>query len=272
MTETLHRDRVRVRLDTHGVAEVTLLRPDKMNALDAAMFEGLLAALAQLQNQAGLRAVVLHGEGRAFCTGLDKDSFAAIAEGRGASGSLADLVTRSHGLANAPQQVAWGWRQLPVPVVAAVHGAALGGGLQLALGADLRLVRPDAKLSVLEMQWGLVPDMAGCVLLTELLRPDVLRDLVFSARLLLGTEAQALGLATRVCDDPLAEARAWAAQVATRSPDAVRAAKRLLNGASPVVAPAVLLAESLEQQRLIGSPNQVEAVRAGLQQRAPRFV
>ncbi len=271
MTETLHADRVRVRLPADGVAEVTLLRADKMNALDGAMFTGLLGALAQLQQQPNLRAVVLHGEGRAFCAGLDKDSFAAMADGRNHSGPLADLLTRSHGAANAPQQVAWGWRQLPVPVVAAVQGAAFGGGLQLALGADLRFVRPDAQLSVLEMQWGLVPDMAGCVLLTELLRPDVVRDLVFSARVVLGTEAQALGLATRVCDDPLAEARVWAAQVATRSPEAVRAAKRLLNGASPVAANAVLLAESLEQQHLIGSPNQVEAVRAGLEKRAPRF-
>jgi enoyl-CoA hydratase/carnithine racemase len=271
MTDTLHSHRVRVSVDRDGVAQVTLARPDKMNALDGAMFDGLLGALAQLQNQPGLRAVVLHGEGRAFCSGLDKDSFAAMAGARHDDGALADLLTRRHGPANAPQQVVWGWRQLPVPVIAAVHGVAFGGGLQLALGADLRFVRPDAQLSVLEMQWGLVPDMAGCVLLTELARPDVVRDLVFSARRVSGDEALALGLATRVCDDPLAEARAWAAQTAARSPDAVRAAKRLLNGASPVAAPAVLLAESLEQQRLIGSPNQVEAVRAGLEKRAPTF-
>jgi enoyl-CoA hydratase/carnithine racemase len=266
-------ERVRVTMDAHGVAEVMLQRADKTNALDAAMFAALHAALAQLQREPRLRAVVLHGEGRAFCAGLDRSSFEgmATASAKADATDLTDLLTRTHGLANGPQQVAWGWRTLPVPVIAAVHGVAFGGGLQIALGADLRFARPDAKFSVLELQWGLVPDMAGCVFLTELLRADVVRELVFSARIVEGHEAQALGLATRVCDDPLAEARAFAAQIAARSPDAVRAAKRLLNGASPVDAASVLMAESHEQQRLIGSRQQVEAVLATLQKRAPRF-
>jgi enoyl-CoA hydratase/carnithine racemase len=180
-------------------------------------------------------------------------------------------VPRTHGKANGWQQVAWGWRELPVPVIAAVHGVAFGGGLQIALGADVRLVHPDTKLSVMEIQWGIVPDMAGCVLLSEFVRPDVARELTYTGRLVGDAEAVALGLATRVSEDPLRDARELARQIAGRNPEAVRAAKRLFNGASPVDAAAVLLAESREQQAILGTPNQVEAVRAGLEKRAPRF-
>ena len=262
--------RVRITVDDHGVAEVAMVRADKMNALDTAMFAALVDAIAQLRGDARVRAVVLHGEGRAFCAGLDKSSLQGIAGGAQAAG-IGELAPRTHGLANAWQQVAWGWRELPVPVIAAVQGVAFGGGLQIALGADVRLVHPDAKLSVMEVKWGLVPDMAGCVLLTELARPDVARDLTFTGRIVSGREAPTLGLATRVSEDPLADARAMARQIAGNSPDAVRAAKRLFNGASPVDAARVLLAEAYEQQRLIGSANQREAVAAGMENRAGVF-
>ncbi|HJW12313.1 MAG TPA: crotonase/enoyl-CoA hydratase family protein [Albitalea sp.] len=263
-------DRVRVTVDAQGVAEVALVRTDKMNALDIAMFDALLGAIERLRREPTLRAVVLHGEGSAFCAGLDMGLFQGMAS-RTLGGMLSDIVSRTHGLANAPQQVAWGWRELPVPVIASVHGVAYGGGLQIALGADLRCVHPDAKLSAMEIKWGIVPDMSGCVLLTELTRSDVARELIFTGRIVSGHEAQQLGLATRVCDDPLAEARAIAQQIAASNPDAVRAAKRLLNGASPVAAGAVLMAESFEQDRLIGSPNQVEAVMAAVEKRSPVF-
>ncbi len=263
-------ERVRVTLAENGVAEVALARADKMNALDIAMFDALNAAIDRLRDEPRLRAVVLHGEGRAFCAGLDMGRMDRMSAGE-TGGTLGDLVPRTRGLANAAQHVAWGWRELPVPVIAAVHGVAFGGGLQVALGADIRCVRPDAKLSVLEIKWGLVPDMGGCVFLSELTRADVARELTFTGRIVSGDEAVAIGLATRVCEDPLAEARALAAEMATRNPDALRAGKRLLNGASPVAAAAVLQAESHEQQRLIGSPNQAEAVRAAMEKRAPVF-
>ena len=265
----MEQERVRVAVDAQGVAEVALARPDKMNALDAAMFEAIRGAIAQLGANPAVRAVVLHGEGRGFCAGLDKSSLQGIAEAGGAG--VGDLVPRTHGLANAWQQVAWGWRALPVPVFAAVHGVAFGGGLQVALGADVRCVHPQAQLSVMEIKWGLVPDMAGCVLLTELVRPDVARELTFTGRIVSGTEAVALGLATRVSEDPLADARALARQVAGSNPDAIRAAKRLFNGASPVDAARVLVAEAFEQQRLIGSANQREAVQAGMEKRTAVF-
>lgn len=261
--------RVKVRVGDDGVAEVALVRADKMNALDGAMFRALIAAIAQLRDTAGLRAVVLHGEGRAFCAGLDKSSLQDIA-GSGAAG-VGDLVPRTHGLANFWQQVAWGWRELPVPVIAAVQGAAFGGGLQIALGADVRIVHPQAQLSVMEIRWGLVPDMSGCVLLTELVRGDVARELTFSGRIVGGTEAVALGLGTRASEDPLEEARSLARQIAASSPDAIRAAKRLFNTASPVDAARVLVAEAFEQQRLIGSANQREAVQAGMEKRGAVF-
>jgi enoyl-CoA hydratase/carnithine racemase len=261
--------RVKVSVDAQGVAEVALARADKMNALDPAMFAAIVAAIARLRADASVRAVVVHGEGRGFCAGLDKSSLQGLA-GEGNAG-VGDIVPRTHGLANAWQQVAWGWRELPVPVVAAVHGVAFGGGLQIALGADVRIVHPQAQLSVMEIRWGLVPDMAGCVLLTELTRTDVARDLVFTGRIVSGSEAVTLGLATRASEDPLAEAREMARQIAASSPDAIRAAKRLLNGASPVDAARVLASEAFEQQRLIGSANQREAVAAGMEKRAPRF-
>ncbi len=269
-------DRVRIEVDAHGVADVCLVRADKLNALDAAMFAALSAALARLKALRGLRAVVLRGEGRAFCAGLDMASFAAMAGAGGAAdaGVPSDLRLRSHGLANAPQHVALGWRELPVPVIAAVHGVAYGGGLQLALGADLRLLARDARLSVMEIKWGLVPDMAGHVLTQGLVRDDVLRELIYSGRVVAADEAVALGLATRVCDDPLAEARALAQAIAERSPSAVRAAKRLLNRAAHNLgagAAAMLQAESDEQVALIGAAHQQEAVRANLERRAPRF-
>lgn len=260
--------RVRVEVDAHGVAEVTLARADKMNALDPAMFRAINAAIDRLRGEVGLRSVVLHGEGRAFCAGLDKGSLQGLGEG---GAGVGDIVPRTHGLANAWQQVAWGWRELPVPVVAAVHGVAFGGGLQIALGADIRCVHPDAKLSVMEVKWGLVPDMAGCVLLTELVRADVARELTFTGRVVSGAEAVSIGLATRASDDPLADARSLARQIAASSPDAIRAAKRLFNGASPVDAARVLVAEAFEQQRLIGAANQREAVIAALENRAAVF-
>jgi enoyl-CoA hydratase/carnithine racemase len=260
--------RVRVEVDGEGVADVALARPDKMNALDTAMFQALIDAIARLRSDAKVRAVVLHGEGRAFCAGLDKASLQGIAD---SAAGVGDLVPRTHGLANFWQQVAWGWRELPVPVIAAVHGVAFGGGLQVALGADVRCVHPQAQLSVMEVKWGLVPDMAGCVLLTQLCRADVARELTFTGRVVTGIEAVALGLATRASEDPLADARAMARQVARSNPDAIRAAKRLFNTATPVDAARVLVAEAFEQQRLIGSANQREAVQAQVEGRAPVF-
>jgi enoyl-CoA hydratase/carnithine racemase len=263
-------DRITLRIED-GIAILLLNRPAKLNALDPAMFAALLEAGETLASDASLRAVVIGGEGRAFCAGLDMQSFQRMGESQSAGGALDQpLTTRSHGIANGPQRIATVWRDVPVPVIAAVHGAAFGGGLQLALGADIRIVAPDAKMSVMEIKWGLVPDMAGIVLMRELARPDVVRELTFTGRQFSGEEALQIGFATHVSPDPYEEALALARTIARQSPDAIRAAKRLLS--LPTHDPAaVLMAESIEQQKLIGSPNQVEAVRANLENRLPVF-
>ena len=266
-------DRVRINIDDQGVAEVCLVRADKMNALDQAMFDAIGAAITRLKGEKGLRAVVLHGEGRAFCAGLDKSRFGKIVAG--ADGGVRDLRPRTHGLANSSQYLGLGWRELPVPVVAAVHGVAFGGGLQLALGADLRYITADTQMCVMEIKWGLVPDMAGMVLMRGLVRDDLARELTYSGRVVTGAEAVTIGLATRVCADPLADARALALGLAQRSPSALRAAKRLFNQSHATLdasAAALLQAESDEQVALMGQPHQVEAVRANLENRAPVFV
>lgn len=272
MNQESNPQRIRVTMRDDGVADVRLARADKMNALDGAMFDALLRTGERLMHQPGLRAVVLSGEGRAFCAGLDMASFGRMAGPAGGSDVVGrPLTERSQGLANAAQQAALVWRELPVPVIAALHGVAFGGGLQIALGADLRYVAADLRLSVMEIKWGLVPDMAGVLLMRELVRADLLRELVFSGRVFSGSEAVALGIATRVCADPLAEALAFATEVAAKSPDAIRAAKRLLNLSASSGAAEILLAESAEQQALIGSANQTEAVRANLEKRAATF-
>ena len=258
---------------SEGIADVRLVRADKMNALDAAMFDALVAATARLATEKGLRAVVLSGEGRAFCAGLDMGRFAAMNDNGGngiAGGEKRDLSVRTHGLANFPQAAVWGWRQLPVPVIAAIQGVAFGGGFQLALGADMRLLAPDARMSIMEIKWGLVPDMAGTPILASLVRDDILRELTYTGRIFSAQEAMTYGLATRICDDPRAAALELALEIAGKSPDAIRAAKRMLNKLSVDPGPA-LLAESVEQQKLLGSPNQLEAVRANIEKRAPRF-
>lgn len=258
---------------SEGVADVRLVRADKMNALDQAMFEALVAATERLSREKGVRVVVLSGEGRAFCAGLDMGRFAAMKETGGngiPGGENRDLTARTHGQANFPQQAVWGWRQLSVPVIAAVHGVAFGGGFQLSLGADMRFLSPDARMSVMEIKWGLVPDMAGTPILASLVRDDILRDLTYTGRIFSAPEAMTYGLATRICDDPRASALEVAREIAGKSPDAIRAAKRLLNNLSVDPGPA-LLAESVEQQTLIGSANQTEAVRSNLEKRAAKF-
>lgn len=252
-----------------GVADVRLIRADKMNALDPAMFEGLIEAGRTLAEMKGLRAVVLSGEGRAFCAGLDMAAFASM--GKDGVPGVRDLVSRTHGLANRPQWAAWLWRELPVPTIAAVHGVAFGGGLQIALGCDLRYARPDSRFSVMEIKWGLVPDVAGTQLMRHLAREDIVRELTYTGRVFTGEEALGYGLVTRVLADPRAAALETAREIAGKSPDAVRAAKRLLNLAVATDARSGLIAESEEQQKLIGSPNQVEAIMANLQKRSANF-
>ncbi|HEU5150376.1 MAG TPA: crotonase/enoyl-CoA hydratase family protein [Iamia sp.] len=272
-------DRVTVTV-ADGVAEVVLSRPEKMNALDSRMFTSLVAAGDQVAADRSVRAVVLRGEGRSFCAGLDLGAFAAMAgtgggEGDGAGPS--DVVGRSltdrlpGRPSNLPQEAAHVWQSLPQPVVAALHGHVLGGGLQIALGADIRFATADATLSVMEARWGLLPDMTGPQALVRLCGLDVAKELVFTARRISGAEAHALGLVTHVVDDPVAGARALAAEIAGRNPEAIQGAKELLNLAGTRPLEESLIDESRRMAKLMGSPNQVEAVMAEMEGRPPVF-
>jgi enoyl-CoA hydratase/carnithine racemase len=265
---------------TDGIADVRLTRPDKMNALDDAMFEALIDTGDSLARNPDVRVIILSGEGRAFCAGLDMGNFARMAapstppstpDAGATPRPRSTLGPRTHGIANRAQHAVWTWRLCPVPVIAALHGVCLGGGLQVALGADIRIAHPDTKLSIMELKWGLIPDMGGTPMLRELLREDVLRELTYTARTLTAAEAQPLGLVTRLADDPHAEALALAHEITSKSPDAIRAAKTLLNALPDSTEAQALQRESDLQDTLIARPNQVEAVMSTLEKRPPRY-
>jgi enoyl-CoA hydratase/carnithine racemase len=257
-----------VAIGRSGVATVTMVRADKHNALDQAMFDALMNAAEKLAGDASVRAVVLHGEGKSFCSGLDVASF------MGGGGGTGVLLNRAGGrLANFAQRVTYDWSLVPAPVIAAIHGNCFGGGLQIALGADIRIAAPEAKLSIMEIKWGLVPDMGITQTLPRLVPIDVAKELTFSGRIISGSEATALGLVTRIADDPLASAMALAEEIAQKSPDAVRAAKRLYNETwVSNDAGAALARESELQAGLVGTPNQIAAVVAGISGDQPNFV
>ena len=258
--------RVQVEIADH-VATVTLNRPDKHNALDIPMFDGILAAAEQLADAPAVRVVVLHGAGPSFCAGLDVAGvMASAADGNGLTDRLHEPVP------NYFQRAGYDWIRLPVPVIAAIHGNCLGGGLQIALAADIRIAAPDARLSVMEAKWGLVPDMSITRTLPRLVGIDVAKELTYTARVFHGEEAARLGVVTRCAEDPLAAARELAAKIAGRSPDAVRAAKRLYDEAWTGSPEDTLSLEAALQEKLIGSPNQIAAVTAGFSRQPAEFI
>jgi enoyl-CoA hydratase/carnithine racemase len=259
-------ERVRTEVSDH-VAVVTLARPDKHNALDEAMFEGLIAASERLASESGVRAVVLNGEGPSFCSGLDV--VGVMASGEGLKGLIRRLDEEPP---NWFQRAAYAWATLPVPVIAAVHGACFGGGLQIALAADIRIAAPDARLSLMEVKWGLIPDMSITRTLPRLLRIDVAKELTYTGRVLSAAEAMQLGLVTWVAGEPLSSARALASEIASRSPDAVRAAKRLYEKGWTGPPEQTLSLEATLQRGLIGSQNQLASVRTGVTGEPAEFV
>ena len=238
------------------VTRVQLNRPDKHNGVDLEMIDALLAAAAGIRKDRAVRAVILHGAGPSFSAGLDIKAVMAAPK-RAAMAALALLKPT----ANRFQRVNLCWRDLSVPVIAAIEGNCFGAGLQLALGADIRLASPSAQLSVMEAKWGLVPDMGGTVLLREVVAKDVAMDLTLSARIISGTEAARLGLVTRLAEDPLAAARELAEEICARSPDAVAGAKHLLHEAWAADEATALAAERRWQLRMLRSKNQRIATR-----------
>jgi len=268
-------DRVSISIDD-GIADVQLTRADKRNALDPAMFTAIAEAGERLKTEPGVRVVVLSGDGPSFCAGLDMASMQAIGN-RGDSGSESGSEVGNAGsmeqgrITHLGQQVCWVWQEVPVPVIAAVHGHALGGGLQVALGADIRIAHPETKLSVREVYWGLVPDMTGTFMLSKLVRPDIARELTYTARIFSGAEGAELGLITSLSDTPYDDAMALAREIAAKSPGAVRGAKELFNRLDHEGAAEAFAEERRVIGTQIGSPNQIESVMASFENRPPVF-
>jgi enoyl-CoA hydratase/carnithine racemase len=259
-------ERVRIEVADH-VAVVTLTRADKHNALDLAMFEGIVEAAARLRDEPGVRAVVLHGEGPSFCSGLDVISL--MSGGQGVDGLTDPLQGEAP---NFFQRAGYDWIRVPVPVIAALHGNCLGGGLQIALAADIRFASPDTRLSVMEIKWGLIPDMSITRTLPRLVGVDVAKELTYTGRVFSGAEAGELGVVTHVVEDPLAAARELAAEIAGKSPDAVRGTKRLFDEGWNGSAEETLALEASIQLSLIGSPNQLASVSTGMTKQPAEFV
>ena len=259
-----------------GIADVRLTRPEKRNALDQEMFSAILAAAERVGADPSVRAVVLSGDGKGFCAGLDMSLFAAMAASDGESaragtGGRSEVDQEVGSIrVDAPRAVRV-WTELRAPVIAAVHGVAVGGGFQLALGADIRIVAPDAQLGAFEIRWGIVPYMCGTQLLPPLVGPDVAKDLMFTGRAVSGDEAVRIGLATRLADDPRTAALALAAEIAGRSPDAIRVIKQLVDRSWGTSLDDGLRAEQELTEGMIGTANQLEAVRANLEQRPGVF-
>jgi enoyl-CoA hydratase/carnithine racemase len=260
---------VMIEIEDH-VADVRFNRPDKYNALSLAMVDAMANAIGRMSKESSVRAVVISGEGKGFCAGLDFENFAAMQSPEG--GKIANLTERyENRITNIFQYIAYGWKQLPMPVIAAIHGVALGGGCQIALGADIRFCTPDAKLSIMEMKWGLVPDMSATQTIRDLVSIDVAKELIFTGKTITGEEAARLKLVTRVCEKPHEEAMTLAREIATKNPHAIRAAKRLLNTVWHGDSATGLLMESEAEMTLIGTPNQLEAVSANFEKRKPLF-
>jgi len=267
----------RVTIDlVDGVADVRLDRGDKMNAMDPAMFSALIEASDELAKTEGLRAVVMSGNGPSWCAGLDFSSFQAMGDDsreRRSTDETSSVTGIEEGrITHNAQQAVWGFHELPVPVIAAVHGVAFGAGIQLAIGADIRIVHPDVRMSVLEIRWGLSPDMTCTQLLPNLVGPDKAKEMIWTGREVNGEEAVRIGLATRISDDPHADAMELARTIASKSPHAIRAGKRLINESATEDYAAGFAMERAEIGALVGSPNQVESVKAFFEKRPAVYV
>ena len=265
-------DRIDLHIENH-IAHVRFARGEKMNALDTKMFEAVHELDKHLRADASIRVVVVSGDGVNFCAGLDKSNFESMlvpAQGDEAS-VVSDLRTRTHGIANGPQYAVWMWRQLPMPVIAAVEGVALGGGLQVALGADIRFAAPDSRFSIMELKWGIIPDMSSTQIMRHLVRDDVIRELTYTARVFSAKEALEWGFITSIHEQPVAHALKVAKEIVLRNPQAIRSAKKVIDQSYYLDPSQGLMMESEEQEKVMAKPNQIEAVMSVLQAREPKY-
>ncbi len=267
-------ERINIEVQDH-VARVSFCRPEKMNAIDAKMFEAIPQAGKFLHEDSNIRVVILTGSGGNFSAGLDKSNFESLlaksSMALGADDASSKLEERVHGIANVPQYAAWMWRELPMPVIVAIEGVALGGGLQMALGGDVRIAHPESRFSILELKWGLIPDMSSTQIMRHMIRDDIIRELTYTARIFGAEDALRWGFITHIDDNPTERAEALAKEIVGKNPHAVRASKRVIEQSYYQSAAEGLLTESIEQDQIIGSANQIEAVMAQLQKRSPNF-
>lgn len=255
-----------------GIADVRFNRADKRNALDGEQFAAIVDAGERLKGDASVRAVVVSGEGASFCAGLDFSMFGNMAE-RSSDEPSVDIGAMAEGrITHLGQQACWVWQEIEAPVIMAVHGHAIGGGFQIAMGGDIRVAHPDTKWSVREVHWGLVPDMTGTFVLSKLVRNDIAKELAMTGRIIDGAEANRIGLVTRESDTPRETAFELAREIAGRSPQAVRGVKALMNNMYAQDAAGQFALERETIGSLIGSPDQVESITANLENRAPNFV
>ena len=266
-------DRIQIDIDQH-IANVSLARPEKMNALDQRMFEAIPMVDEALRSDPSIRCVVLSGQGGNYCSGLDKSNFEALFAQSNSTDDKpvsSGLLERTHSIANTPQYAPWMWRELPMPVISAIEGVALGGGLQIAMGSDIRIATPTSQFSILELKWGLIPDMSSTQIMRHMVRDDVIRELTYTARIFSAEQAKEWGFITHINDDPLVQAKAIADEIVNKNPDAIRASKRVIEQSYYQSAAEGLMTESIEQDKIIGSPNQIEAIMSVMQKRPPKF-
>lgn len=259
--------RVTINITNH-IADIKLNRPEKMNALDQDMFKAIIEAGENIKQDQTVRCVVLSGAGKCFCAGMDTENFNPQNKGE-----IFDepLASRTHGIGNIFQQIAWIWREIPVPVIAAVHGVAIGGGLNIMSGADVKFITSDTKLSIMELKWGLIPDMAGSQLWRHNVREDIIRELMYTHRMFSGQDAVQYGFATHISENPYEDAMKLAGEIASKNPTAIVKSKKMINEAPYLSAADGLMMESIEQSQIIRSKNQIEAVMATMQKRDADF-
>jgi enoyl-CoA hydratase/carnithine racemase len=256
---------VSIKIEDH-VADVRLNRPEKYNALSPELIEAIIDAGEKLSAMPEVRCIVLSGEGKGFCSGMDFNSFEKIKDD-----AAYDLMTRDYGISNIYQYIAWVWRDCPVPVIAALHGTVFGGGFQLCLGADIRIAHPQSKLSIMEIKWGLVPDMSGTILMPQLVAEDLIRELTYTGRIFSGEQAKEYGFVTHLADEPHTKAMELAFEIAKNNPDAIRVSKKIFNNVSDNRAEELMLAESDAQKTVASGKNHTEAVKANIEKRSPKF-
>lgn len=248
------------------IAHLQLARPEKLNAINTEILYELPQLAKRLKKDRRVRAVVLSAQGREFSAGID------IGDVFGKPANIArGMIAVPFRHTNAFQEAFWALRKLPVPVIAAMHGRAYGAGAQLALAADIRIARPDIEMSIMEAKWGLIPDMSGSVALAQLVGIDVAKRLTMTAEKVSGTRAKDYGLVTELSDDPLRDAVALANEIATRSPDSVAAAKRLLDRVWQQAPGRAFGVERRLQIALILGRNSKIARSAGFKKQTPRF-